>query len=137
MSGPNSRQHRRALDRYAAGVEHVTAEDKRWFEQHPERCFRIRRMTAAEIGTAEAMDALKPLPPGAARFTLVRKLTADRRTRIFIFGSATKSGAETGEDVAEALWLHHLDRSPSAQQAESRLAAALVTRDQQHQGGAA
>lgn len=137
MSTPTSRKKRRALSRHAAGVDLVTHADKLWFEQHPERQFRIRRMTAAEIGTAEALHTLKTLPLGAARFTLVRKLTSDCRSRIFILASETKDGAEIGDEVAATLWEHHLKRSPNARNVEARLAAALMVQDHQHQGGAA
>lgn len=136
MSLPHTRQQKRALERFAAGVDHITAEDRRWFEQHPGRRFRIRRMAAAEIGTAEAAGGLNPLPAGAARFTLVRKVTPNLRTRIFIHGPAHKSGAEASEELAAALWDTHLDRSPSAQRTERMLAAAMMAQDH-HQGGAA
>ena len=137
MSASTSRQKRRALSRHAAGVDLVTHADKVWFEQHSERQFRIRRMTAAEIGTAEALHALKPLPQGAARFTLVRKLTSDCRSRIFILGSETKDDAEIDDEVAATLWEHHLERSPVSRNVEARLAAALIVQDQPYQGGAA
>ncbi len=137
MSAPSSRQQRRSLDRFAPGVDHITAEDRRWFEQHPERRVRIRRMAAAEIGSAEAIQALKPLPQGAARFTLVRKVTDSFRLRCFIHGPAHKSGVEACDEIAAALWEHHLDRSPSARRIEDGLAAALTTQDQDDQGGAA
>lgn len=137
MTAQHSRQRRRALDRCAAGVDHVTAEDRAWFEARPDRRFRIRRMTAAEIGTAEAMDALKPLPAGAARFTLVRKVTPNMRTRVFIYGPAHSSGDDACDEIAAALWDHHLDRSPKARRIETTLAANLVTQDHQPRGGAA
>lgn len=137
MSTSTCRQKRRALSRHAAGVDLVTQADKLWFEHHPDRQFRIRRMTAAEIGTAEALHALKSLPLGAARFTLVRKLTSDCRSRIFILGSETKGGEEIGDEVAGTLWEHHLERNPNARNVEAKLAAALMVQDHQHQGGAA
>lgn len=137
MSLPHTRQQKRALERFAAGVDHITAEDRRWFEQRPERQFRIRRMAAAEIGTAEAIGALKPLPQGTARFTLIRKVTDSFRLRCFIHGPAHRSGAEASDELAAALWDTHLDRSPSARRIENGLAAGLITRDRNHQGGAA
>ena len=128
MSALTSRQQRRSLDRYAADIDHITAEDRRWFERHPERRFRIRRMAAAEIGSAEAIQALKPLPQGTARFTLVRKVTDNFRLRCFIHGPAHKSGAEACDEVAAALWEHHLDRTRARASSTRRSAITTATR---------
>lgn len=124
-----NRQQRRALDRAAAGVDHVTAEDRRWFEARPDRRHRIRRMTAAEIASAEAMSALSPVPAGGARFTLVRKITPDFRLRVFISGPAHKSGDETGEATAAALWDHHRARNPNASAREDAMTAVAADHD--------
>lgn len=141
MSTFKSRQQRRALARYAHGVGLVTASDRRWFEEHPGREFRVRRMAAAEIGSAAGvLGSPKPLPPGMARFTLVRKIRSDCRMRIFIYGPAHKTGQETGEAVAAALWGHHLGRTPSARDREFAILAVVSDHDagdQAFEGGAA
>ncbi len=137
MTMAQSRQQRRALERHAQGVDLATASDRRWFEEHPGRRFRVRRMTAAEIGTAGAVGKLSPQPAGTARFTLVRKDAADRRTRIFIFGPVDKSGFDTSDAVAAALWEHHLRQGGNAQRAGSSLAATMIAQDHRHQGDAA
>lgn len=141
MTTLHSRQQRRSLERYARGVDLVTASDKRWFEEHPGREFRIRRMTAAEIGSAAAvLGDLKPLPAGTARFTLVRKIRPDCRMRIFIYGPDLKNGNETGEDVAAALWGRHLDRNPAVRQREFAITAIVSDHDArtgQRAGGSA
>ena len=130
MTTLHSRQQRRSLERYAQGVDLVTASDKRWFEEHPGREFRIRRMTAAEIGSALAVSSkLKPVPAGAARFTLVRKLSPTCRMRIFIYGPAHKTGQETGEAVAEALWDQHVDRNAVVLQRKFAIAAIVSDHD--------
>ena len=136
-----SRQQRRMLERHSLGVDLVTASDRRWFEEHPGRQFRIRRMAPAEIGSALAVSGkLKPVPAGAARFTLVRKLSPTCRMRIFIYGPAHKSGQETGEAVAAALWDQHADRNAAVLQRQFAIAAIVSDHDagdQAFEGGAA
>lgn len=129
MNAPLSRQQRRALERHSRGVDLITASDRRWFEEHPHRQFRIRRTAAAEIGQASAFKALKPLPEGAARFTLVRKINPDCRMRIFICGPAHKSGNETDECTAAALWDFYLDVTPGAREREFAFAAFVTSHD--------
>lgn len=130
MNAPSlSRQQRRALERHARGVDLVTASDKRWFEEHPGRECRIRRTAAAEIGAAAAVEALKPLPEGAVRFTLVRKINPDCRMRIFICGPAHKSGNETDESTAAALWDFYLDATPGAREGEFAFVALVTGHD--------
>ncbi|TXN40675.1 hypothetical protein FV232_28210 [Methylobacterium sp. WL30] len=129
MKAHLSRQQRRALDRAAAGVDHITAEDRRWFEARPDRRHRIRRMTLAEIVSTKAMMGLNPVPAGGARFTLVRKITPNLRLRLFIFGPKGKTGDETSEETAAALWEHHRDRSPDAQQREDAIATVAADQD--------
>lgn len=130
MTTLHSRQQRRSLERYAQGVDLVTASDKRWFEEHPGREFRIRRMAAPEIGSALAIcGELKPIQDGAARFTLVRKLSPTCRMRIFIYGPSHKTGQETGEDVAAALWDQHVDRTAAVLQRQFAVAAIVSDHD--------
>lgn len=136
-----TRQQRRALERYAQGVELATESDRRWFEEHPGRTFRIRRMAAAEIGSAAAvLGNLKPPPAGCARFTLVRKFSPTCRMRAFIFGPGDKSGQEASEAVAADLWSQHLERSSSARRYELAIAAVVSDHDagdEAFEGGAA
>ena len=128
-----SRQQHRALERYARGVDLATASDRRWFEEHPHRRFRIRRMTAAEIGSTAAVCGLKPVPAGSARFTLVQRMGPNSRLRIFIFGPADKSGQETSEETAAALWQAYRDRTPAGRERE--LAVATIIADHEHAPG--
>lgn len=126
----NTRQQRRALERYAYGVECATESDRRWFEEHPHRAFRVRRMAAAEIGSATAaLGTLKPAPAGYARFTLVRKVSPNLRVRAFIFGPADKSGQEASEEAAAELWRQRLDRNPEARSHELAVAAIVSDHD--------
>lgn len=140
-AAPLSRQQRRMLERHALGVDLITASDRRWFEEHPGREFRIRRMAAAEIGSAVAVRGeLKPVPAGAARFTLVRKMGPTCRMRIFIYGPAYKTGRETGEGVAAALWGEYLNASPITRKRELAIAAIVADHDagdEVFEGGAA
>ena len=129
MTAHLSRQQRRAMERAAPGVDHITAEDRAWFEARPDRRHRIRRMTAAEIAHAEAMGGLARVPAGAARFALVRRVTANLRLRLFILGPARKNGDETGEEIAAALWEHHRDRSPEAASREDAMTAIAADHD--------
>ena len=124
-----TRQQRRALERHAPAVDLVTASDRRWFEEHPHRRFRIRRMAAAEIASIGALKALNPVPDGSARFTLIRKMSPDCRLRIFIFGPLHKSGGETSEEIAAALWQQHLNRDPAARARELAIAAMVSDHD--------
>lgn len=136
-AAPLSRQQRRMLQRHALGVDLITASDRRWFEEHPGREFRIRRMAAAEIGSALAVrGALKPIPAGAARFTLVRKLSATCRMRIFIYGPAHKTGQETNEGVAAALWDQHVNRNAAALERQFVVAAIVSDHDTGDEGSA-
>lgn len=125
-----TRQQRRCLERYAHGVSCATDADRRWFQEHPGRSFRIRRMAAAEIGSATAvLGSLKPVPTGSARFTLVRKLGPTERMRAFIFGPADWSGQECSEALAAELWRQHLDGNPAARRHELAIAALVSDRD--------
>lgn len=124
-----SRQQRRALERAAAGVDHVTAQDRAWFEARPDRQHRIRRMAAAEISSISAVAALTPVPAGGARFTLVRKVTANLRLRIFVHGPGHKTGEETGEATAAALWEAHRERSSQAREREDAMVAIAADHD--------
>jgi len=81
---------------HADDVERITAEDRAWFEAHPDRSFRLRFSSAAEVWEAQQFNG--PLPPGTeCLVTAVRRLPG-MRVR---FHTPMKGLRARPEDVTE------------------------------------
>ena len=82
----NTRPSRAALRRIAKlqdAVDRVTDGDRRFFERHRDRTYRVRLASVAEIETAGlVLDADTAPVPGGRHVVLIRKLAGDVRLRI-------------------------------------------------------
>ncbi len=82
----NARPSRAALRRVAkhqAAVDRVTDGDRRFFERRPDRSYRVRLASAAEVETAGAvLDASTAPVSGGRWIMLIRKLAGDVRLRV-------------------------------------------------------
>lgn len=57
-------------------------DDRLWFEDHPEREYRIRPFIEGEL-PSDVMDALRPLPSGYTRWTTLRQVVPGLRLKGF------------------------------------------------------
>ena len=82
----NTRPSRAALRRIAkhqAAIDRVTDGDRRFFERWPDRTYRVRLASAAEIATAGAVLDADTTPVRGGRWVmLIRKLAGDVRLRV-------------------------------------------------------
>jgi hypothetical protein len=115
-----TRNQRRQLEKLAPHVDRVTATDRAFFEQHPDRLHRVRLTSQAEIAQleTEAGQLLQP-PMGWCWFSIIRKVPGGR-VRVF---ATNRQGAETGLDVPEDLAnaVFETVAPPSARKAEAAL----------------
>jgi hypothetical protein len=102
-----TRNQRRQLEKLAEHVERTVATDVAFFEKHPDRRYRVRRTSEAEIAQIEVVEnrAMQP-PEGLCWFTIVRKMPGGR-IRVFTANYAeAKTGLEVPEDLAKAVFEH-------------------------------
>ena len=78
-----SRAALRRLAKHQAAVDRVTDGDRRFFERRPDRTYRVRLASAAEVVTAGAVLDADTTPVRGGRWVmLIRKLAGDVRLRV-------------------------------------------------------
>jgi hypothetical protein len=115
-----ARNQRRQIDKLATHTYPVLIADIAFFEQYPDRRYRIRRANDAEIATAELLDCQLLQPPdGWCWFAIVKKVPG-AYVRMFVAGPPTaETGLAAPDRLAEWLW----EEAPS----DVRLISDVVT----------
>lgn len=105
-STPPTKAKNRKLRQLQGAVDRITDGDRRFFERHPERNYRLRASGKAEVEilkVTEGAERIK-LVPGARYYTVVKQVVPGSRIRRFI---PNWNGAETDVSEQEAEWLFH------------------------------
>ena len=135
-----SRQQRRALERSAEGVDRATESDRRFFRRFPDRIYRVRAMAPAEIEQLNVVvnGELEPLAPGFRWFILMRQIVPGLRFKVFRQAPVEKVGEDVSEEIARALYDHHMAMNPQARAREAMMRAAIekAKRDNPEAGAA-
>ena len=104
-------------------LDRIAEDDRRWFEQHPGRCYRLRGCFLAEI------------PPGLTINrtvrVLVRSLSPSLRLRLRV---VVEEGFSDGEGALRRLWRQRAAQYPELAESHLRDLAATMKRIQR-QGG--
>jgi len=113
----NRRANQRRLERLALKNEATIASDRRFFERRPDRQYRLRLASTAEV------DINRALPggwaaPGARLFVVVRKVSPTVRIRALFFGPAENAADMDNVSEAEAAFLFERARRQNAQLAD-------------------
>jgi hypothetical protein len=100
-----TRNQRRQIDKLARHVHRVLDDDIAFFKRHPDRRYRVRHASDAEIAEAEILeDRLLRPPRGWCWFTIVKKLPG-ANLRMFVANDPTvETGLDAPDDLAEAIW---------------------------------
>jgi len=126
VTKPITRQQRRAMARHIADNETTVEADRRFFERRPDRVYRVRRMSRAEIGQWETAQGDRlAITDEYAAFTVVKNFAPGVRMRIFVPGPPDEDGNETSDDLGRFLWERYSDARPFVAEREARLEAAL------------
>ncbi|MCJ2065188.1 hypothetical protein MKK63_21080 [Methylobacterium sp. J-088] len=126
MTKPITRQQRRAMARHIADNETTVEADRKFFERRPNRVYRVRRMSRAEMGQWEtALDDQLVITTEFSAFTVVKNFAPGVRMRIFVPGPPDEDGNETSDDLGRFLWERHSKACPWVAEKEARLQAAI------------
>jgi hypothetical protein len=100
-----TRNQRRQIDKLAPHVQRVLDADIAFFEQHPDRRYRVRRANDAEVAQVEILeDQLLQPPQGCCWFAFVKKVP-DANLRMFVADHPTaETGLDMPDDHAEEIW---------------------------------
>lgn len=126
MTKPITRQQRRAMARHIADNETTIEADRRFFERRPDRIYRVRRMSRAEMAQWEtALNDQLVITTEFSAFTVVKNFAPGVRMRIFVPGPPDEDGNETSDDLGRFLWERHSEACPWVAEKEERLQAAM------------
>jgi hypothetical protein len=80
-----TRAEERQIQKLERDHERVVAADRAWFDRHPGRVYRLRRMSAPEIRAREilGLPGSATLPPGYVLFVAIKRVTPGQRFRAF------------------------------------------------------
>lgn len=122
-----SRAARRRLERLAIEVDQALVSDRRFFERHPHRSYRVRRAAKAEIASArEIGEARGDIPKGFAWFTAVRAFAPGVRARVF-FGGPANNDTDVSETEAEWLYRRGVQENPTVRFANEHMEAVAAS----------
>jgi hypothetical protein len=82
------------------GLEKASESDRRWFERHPHRGWRLRKSIFGE--KIRLVDPLEP-PQGFTRWTVVKQIEPGFRVRAFCVGPIDAVPVESDDPIAELL----------------------------------
>ena len=117
-SADNSR-----LDALTSAHDDILAADRAFFDKHPWRMHRLRRMSAPEIEISTILrgaDSVRP-PNGYVLFVAVKRIT--REVRFRAFGAIVPHG---GDELPEEICRKHFESWTSDQPALRALAKMLA-----------
>jgi hypothetical protein len=100
-----TRNRRRQIDKLAPHTYRILNADIAFFQQYPDRRYRVRRANDAEIAQAEILeDKLLQPPHGWCWFAIVKKVPG-AYLRMFVANHPTvETGLDAPDDLAEAIW---------------------------------
>jgi Spy/CpxP family protein refolding chaperone len=100
-----TRNQRRQIDKLAPHTDRILVADVAFFEQHPDRRYRVRRANDAEIAQAEILeDKLLQAPQGWCWFAIVKKVPG-AYLRMFVANDPTvETGLDAPDDLAKWIW---------------------------------
>ncbi|TNC10425.1 hypothetical protein FF100_22395 [Methylobacterium terricola] len=98
MNANLSRADRRRFDRFCEKNEPTLAADRRFFERRPDRTYRVRLASAAEVETLRLTGRGSETPAGYRWYVAIRHVVQDVRVRAFAIG---RDGLDT--DVSDAV----------------------------------
>lgn len=89
----------------ADAFERVMADDRQFFDEHPDRVYRMRLMSSAEIAQVEvACGGRICVPPRLWAYVIVRSIAPGLRARAFMCGPPHLLRADVPEQLAAALF---------------------------------
>jgi hypothetical protein len=92
-----TRNQRRQIDKLAPHVHRILNADIAFFEQHPDRRYRVRFANDAEIAHAEVLeDHLLQVPQGCCWLVIVKKVPG-ANVRKFVASDPTLEGNTSGD----------------------------------------
>ncbi|MFG1293750.1 hypothetical protein [Xanthobacter versatilis] len=110
----STRVNQRRLERLAVKNEATIASDRRFFERRPDRQYRLRLASAAEVDLNRALPGIWSAP-GARLFVVVRKISPTVRIRALFFGPADNAADMDNVSEEEAAFLFERARRQNAQ----------------------
>ncbi|MDI4665407.1 hypothetical protein K9U40_13865 [Xanthobacter autotrophicus] len=110
----NQRAQKRRLERLALKNEATIASDRRFFERRPDRQYRLRLASAAEVDLNRALSSTWA-DPGGRLFVVVRRISHTVRIRALFFGPAENAADMDNVSEAEAAFLFQRARRQNAQ----------------------
>lgn len=100
-----SHAERRQMEKLGGHIDDVTASDRIWFEEHPQRQHRIRFAHPCEIAQNEIVGGRAwTLPPDMRWFTIVKSVVPGSRVRLYTANHETAPTDTVPETMARKIY---------------------------------
>lgn len=134
-----TRQQRRQMQRLAEDADRAVEGDRRFFDRHPARTYRVRLMSGAERQQVEIIQGATITPaPDQAVFVAMKKLADGVRMKATVIGPRVSIGDELTDEEAGAVYEGFADRHSWVRDREAAMRAAVERLSKgQQDGGAA
>lgn len=134
-----TRQQRRLMQRLGEEADRAVEGDRRFFDRHPARTYRVRLMSGAERQQVEIVQGAEITPaPDQAIFVVMKQLAPGVRMKATVVGPRASIGEELTEAAAACIYERYADIYPAIRDRENAMRAAVehLSKGQQD-GGAA
>ncbi|MCJ2080729.1 hypothetical protein [Methylobacterium sp. J-090] len=116
----------REMQIHAEAAEKATDDDRRFFEDHPNRTYRVRLLSQAERAQFEILDGvMKPLAEAPIAFAAIKQIAPFVRSRVVVFGPLGAVGQPLTDEQARGIWEGYADRHPWVREQEAKILAAM------------
>lgn len=120
-----TRAQRRAIKKLSNEVDRTIEGDRRFFERHASRSYRIRLASSAEMASFAQLTPVRELDEGDRWFVAVRQVAPGMRLRAYFTGPAEN---ETDAPEEECRWLYERAKPPGTCAIERQLEAFAQTK---------
>jgi hypothetical protein len=98
----------------ALAIRRTADGDMRWFIDHPERSYRVRLASPAEVEMQRRSMDMQPIPAGFRVFACIWQIEPHSRCTALCLGEATNDADGASEEKAATLFLLAASRAASA-----------------------
>lgn len=123
-----TRAQRRAIKKLSNEVDRTIEGDRRFFERHASRSYRIRLASSAEMVSLAQLEPVRELDLGDRWFVAVRQVAPGMRLRAYFTGPAEN---ETDAPEEWCRWFYERVKPPGGCAIERKLEEAAAKRGDQ------
>jgi hypothetical protein len=88
----------------AIAIRFIADADAAWFIDHPDRNYRLRAASAAEVVMRRRANEMQPIPAGFKVFACIKQLEPHLRCTVLVLDEANNNADNASEAKAKALF---------------------------------